>query len=229
MREEGLLYQTLAKVKVSSSCDLCGECVNLCPFESLLIDEGLVKQVAPCYLCGVCEVICHENAIELVPMVKVYQLDPSSLPLSPKDLPVKSVDDCVFCKIIKGELPARVVYEDDDVIAFLDINPAAPGHTLVVPKKHYKNVLDAPDEVVSKVFLVAKKIAKASLEALGAKGVNIITNAEPVAGQIVMHFHVHVIPRFKEDELKFVYGYKYKEGEADEVARRLKSALQPSQ
>ena len=86
-------------------------------------------------------------------------------------------------------------------------------------------MLDAPDDIVSKVFLVAKKIAKASIDALGAKGVNIITNAEPVAGQIVMHFHVHVIPRFKEGELKFVYGYKYKEGEADEVANKLKGAL----
>ncbi len=224
MRKGSVLYQTLALVKVSSSCDLCGECVELCPFESLSLVEGKVRQVAPCYLCGGCEAICPQKAIEIIPLVKVKRVGYDSL----ADLHLREPDEnveCVFCKIIKGELPARVVYEDEDVIAFLDINPAAPGHTLVVPKKHYKNVLDAPDEVVSKVFIVAKKIAQASIEALGAKGANIITNAEPVAGQIVMHFHVHVIPRYKEDELKFVYGYKYKEGEADEVASKLREAM----
>ncbi len=134
--------------------------------------------------------------------------------------------ECVFCKIVKGELPARKVYEDEDVIAFLDINPITKGHTLVVPKKHYKNVLDAPYEVIEKVNRVAAMIARASIKALGAKGVNIITNAEPVAGQVVMHYHVHVIPRYDDDELKYEYkGYKYEEGEADEVAQKLHSSV----
>ncbi|UXD21765.1 histidine triad (HIT) protein [Ignicoccus pacificus DSM 13166] len=223
MQEGGMLFQTLALVEISEECDGCSKCVDLCPFESLSLEKGKAKQVGPCFLCGGCEALCPKGAIEIVPLIQVRVA--SSLGALLNEKAVGPVEDCVFCKIIKGELPARVVYEDEDIIAFLDINPAAPGHTLVVPKKHYKNILDAPDEVVSKVFLVAKKIGKAAIEALDAKGVNVITNAEPVAGQIVMHFHVHVIPRFKEDELKFVYGYKYKEGEADEVARKLKEKL----
>ncbi len=136
------------------------------------------------------------------------------------------MSECVFCKIVKGELPSWKVYEDEDVIAFLDINPAAPGHTLVVPKKHYRNILDAPEDVVAKVFVVAKKIANAVMKGLGAKGVNVLTNAESVAGQIVFHFHVHVIPRYKEDELKFLYTPgKYTEEEAQEIVKKIKEAL----
>ncbi len=135
-------------------------------------------------------------------------------------------EECVFCKIIKKELPARVVYEDDNVIAFLDINPVSKGHTLVVPKKHYRNMVDAPDEVVAKVHIVAKKIGIAAMEVLGAKGFNVISNNEKVAGQEVFHFHVHVIPRYTGDELHYdVKGYKYTEGEADEVAKKLNEAL----
>ena len=137
------------------------------------------------------------------------------------------MSECVFCKIVKGELPAWKVYEDEDVVAFLDINPATPGHTLVVPKQHYRNILDAPDEVVAKVFKVAKKIAEATVKGLGAKGVNVITNAEEVAGQIVFHFHVHVVPRYSPDEVRFQYvPKKYAEGEAEEVAEKIRRALE---
>ncbi len=135
-------------------------------------------------------------------------------------------EECVFCKIVRGEIPARVVYEDQDVIAFLDINPVSKGHTLVVPKKHYKNMIDAPDDIVAKVYTVAKKIGIASMNALGAKGFNVISNNEKVAGQEVFHFHVHVIPRYSGDELKYdVKGYRYAEGEADEVVSKLREAL----
>ncbi|ALU12013.1 HIT family hydrolase [Ignicoccus islandicus DSM 13165] len=216
-----MFHETLALVKVSDECDGCGRCVELCPFNSISILNGKAHQTAPCALCGICEIVCPLNAIELVPLVNVKSFSSITLQRLPD-----GIMECVFCKIIKGELPARIVYEDEDVIAFLDINPVAPGHTLVVPKKHYKNILDAPEEVVAKVFTVAKKIAEASIKALQAKGVNVLTNAEEVAGQVVMHFHVHVIPRYDKNELKFEYpGYKYKEGEADEVAKRLRKVL----
>jgi len=136
------------------------------------------------------------------------------------------LSECVFCRIVRGELPSWKVYEDEEVMAFLDINPATPGHTLVIPKKHYRNILDAPDEVVAKVFKVAKKISEAVVNGLGAKGVNVITNAEEVAGQVVFHFHVHVVPRYSPDELRFEYTpKKYSEEEAEEIVKKIKSSL----
>ena len=112
----------------------------------------------------------------------------------------KTMDDCLFCKIIKGEIPSSKVYEDDDVIAFLDISQATKGHTLVVPKKHYDNFLTTPKEVMHKVMDVAQRIGQAQIMMLGAKGVNILSNVNKEAGQSIMHFHVHVIPRYVSNE-----------------------------
>lgn len=102
----------------------------------------------------------------------------------------------VFCKIIDGEIPSTKVYEDDDVLAILDISQVTKGHTLVMPKKHYDNFLSCPQETVHKVFDVAQRIGQAEMQVLGAKGVNILTNVGESAGQSVPHFHVHVIPRY---------------------------------
>lgn len=102
----------------------------------------------------------------------------------------------VFCKIIDGEIPSIKVYEDDDVLAILDISQTTRGHTLVMPKKHYDNFLTTPAEIVHKVCDVAQRIGQAEMGVLGAKGVNILTNVGEVAGQSVPHFHVHVIPRY---------------------------------
>lgn len=102
----------------------------------------------------------------------------------------------VFCKIIDGEIPSVKVYEDDDVLAILDISQTTRGHTLVMPKKHYDNFLSAPQEIIHKVYDVAQRIGQAEVSVLGAKGVNILTNVGEVAGQSVPHFHVHVIPRY---------------------------------
>lgn len=102
----------------------------------------------------------------------------------------------VFCKIIDGELPASKVYEDEDVLAILDISQATRGHTLVMPKKHYSDFLSCPKEVLDKVMRVAQRIGQAEIAILGAKGVNILTNVGEVAGQTVPHFHVHVLPRY---------------------------------
>jgi histidine triad (HIT) family protein len=121
-----------------------------------------------------------------------------ALLLSKKE--VKTMDDCLFCKIIKGEIPSSKVYEDDDVIAFLDISQATKGHTLVVPKKHYDNFLTTPKEIMHKVMDVAQRIGQAQIMMLGAKGVNILSNVNKEAGQSIMHFHVHVIPRYQSSE-----------------------------
>lgn len=102
----------------------------------------------------------------------------------------------VFCKIIDGEIPSNKVYEDDEVLAILDISQATKGHTLVLSKKHYADFLSTPKSVMHKVYDVAQRIGQAEIAILGAKGVNILTNAGEAAGQSVPHFHVHVIPRY---------------------------------
>lgn len=102
----------------------------------------------------------------------------------------------VFCRIIDGEIPSTKIYEDDDVLAILDISQTTRGHTLVMPKKHYENFLSCPAEVLKKCMAVAQRIGQAEMSVLGAKGVNILTNVGEAAGQTVMHFHIHVIPRY---------------------------------
>lgn len=106
----------------------------------------------------------------------------------------------VFCKIIDGEIPAHVVYEDNDVIAILDISQVTKGHTLVIPKKHYDTFLATPNETMHKVMDVAQKIGQVMIDRLHAKGVNILTNCYEAAGQTVPHFHVHVIPRYEHGD-----------------------------
>ncbi len=108
--------------------------------------------------------------------------------------------DDVFCKIINGEIPCHKIYEDDDVLAFLDISQLSKGHALVVSKKHYDNFLSVPHEEMHKVMDVAQRIGQVSIKFLGASGVNILTNCYESAGQTVMHFHVHVIPRYSGEE-----------------------------
>ena len=105
----------------------------------------------------------------------------------------------VFCKIIRGEIPSYKVYEDADVLAILDISQVTKGHVLVLPKEHYDNFLATPQETMHKVMDVAQRIGQVQIKMLGAKGVNILSNVYEAAGQSVMHFHVHVIPRYGED------------------------------
>lgn len=110
------------------------------------------------------------------------------------------MNNCLFCKIIKGEIPCYKVYEDDDVLAFLDISQTTKGHTLVISKKHYDNFLATPKEVMNKVMNVAQTIGQVQIQHLGAKGINILTNCYQEAGQTIMHFHVHVIPRYEKSD-----------------------------
>lgn len=108
--------------------------------------------------------------------------------------------DCVFCKIINGEIPSTKVYEDDLVVAFMDISQITDGHTLVVPKQHFTNFLDIDSNVLTHLNIVAQKIAQAMMKSLdGIKGINIINNCGEKAGQVVMHYHLHLIPRYDND------------------------------
>jgi len=111
--------------------------------------------------------------------------------------------DCIFCKIISGEIPSAKVYEDDDFIGILDIRPVNHGHTLVIPKKHFVNIFDTDEETAKKIYPILIKISKAIKDGLAADGINIIQNNEKYAGQEVFHSHIHIIPRFKDDCLKF--------------------------
>ncbi len=108
--------------------------------------------------------------------------------------------DDIFCKIVRGEMPCYKIYEDTDVLAFLDISQVTKGHVLVISKDHYDNFLAAPKEIVHKVMDVAQRIGQVLIQLMGAKGVNILSNCYEAAGQSVPHFHVHVIPRYEEGD-----------------------------
>lgn len=125
----------------------------------------------------------------------------------------------VFCKIIDGEIPCTKVYEDDDVLAILDISQTTKGHTLVMPKTHYKDYLCTPMETMHKVYDVAQRIGQAMVGVLGAKGVNILTNVGEEAGQSVPHFHVHVIPRYTGGEGGFQISMKAQDITAIDLPR----------
>ncbi len=133
--------------------------------------------------------------------------------------------DCIFCKIVAGEIPASKVYEDDETLAFLDIMPNNPGHTLVIPKDHFENVYSTPDETFCRMAITARKMAIAIKNGMDADGVNIIMNNESAAGQIVPHAHIHVIPRLNEDGFKHWPSKTYKEGESEVVVEKIKKEL----
>lgn len=105
-------------------------------------------------------------------------------------------NNCIFCKIANGEIPSTTVYEDDDFRAILDLGPAAEGHTLILPKNHYKDLTELDEAVAAKVFPLAGKIGKAMKASLGCAGFNVVQNNGEEAGQTVFHFHTHIIPRY---------------------------------
>ncbi|TFG08737.1 MAG: HIT family protein [Promethearchaeota archaeon] len=109
-------------------------------------------------------------------------------------------DDCIFCKIVRNEIPSKVVYEDDRNLAFLDIYPILKGHTIVIPKNHYKNLEDIPESSFLETYKVVKKIAKLLHDKLEIEGYNVLQNNFRAAGQVIPHFHIHIIPREKNDK-----------------------------
>lgn len=111
------------------------------------------------------------------------------------------MSDCLFCKIIAGEIPSHKIYEDAETFAFLDIGPVNPGHTLIVPKGHYENCHETPDAAMAAVMRTLKRVADAAMKATGAQGYNVGINCGKVAHQVVMHTHAHMMPRFEGDGL----------------------------
>ncbi|WP_435196579.1 HIT family protein [Natronomonas sp. EA1] len=138
-------------------------------------------------------------------------------------------DDCIFCQIIAGEIPSRTVYEDDDVFAFLDVNPMSRGHTLVIPKDHAQRIEELPEDQRAAVFTTLGKLAPAVEAAVDADGVNIGMNDGEAAGQEVMHTHGHIIPRFEGDGGGAVHSIvqtypELSDEEFDEVAAAIREA-----
>lgn len=110
------------------------------------------------------------------------------------------MENCLFCKIINGEIPSSKIYEDNQVMAFLDISQTTPGHSLLVPKEHIRNVLDMSQETATSLFARLPKLARALQKATGSLGMNIINNNEEIAGQTVFHAHVHLVPRYTAND-----------------------------
>ncbi len=114
-------------------------------------------------------------------------------------------ENCIFCKLANGVFPTNTIYEDDLVRVILDASPATKGHALVLPKEHYRNLYDLDDKFAAHVLVVAKKIAGVMKDKLGCTGLNIMQNNEEVAGQTVFHFHLHIIPRYDDDNLNLTF------------------------
>ncbi len=111
------------------------------------------------------------------------------------------MEDCIFCKIASGEIPSATVYEDAEFRVILDIAPAAKGHLLVLPKQHYADITQMPQELTGKAFVLAKSMAEKMDAALHCDGINVLQNNREAAGQTVFHFHIHLIPRFAKDKV----------------------------
>ena len=133
-------------------------------------------------------------------------------------------EDCIFCKIANGEIPSKTLYEDDDFRVILDLAPATKGHALILPKEHAANLYELPEELAGKVLGVAKKVATKMQEKLQCDGLNLVQNNGEVAGQTMFHFHMHLIPRYKDmDNTNLL---KCMPGEADaEEIKALAEAL----
>lgn len=114
-------------------------------------------------------------------------------------------DSCIFCKIANGMIPSKTLYEDEDFRVILDLGPATKGHALILPKQHSDNLYELPDETAAKVMVLAKKMAAKMTEKLQCDGFNIVQNNGEVAGQTVMHYHLHLIPRYKDDGQKILW------------------------
>lgn len=132
--------------------------------------------------------------------------------------------DCIFCQIIRGQLPCAKVYEDERVISFLDINPVNIGHTLVVPKAHYETLFDIPEEDLKACTLAARKLAKAVFKGTSAAGLNFFQNNFRPAGQLIDHIHFHLIPRYPQDHFLTSWpGKPYQQGELEKVLKRIRA------
>ena len=132
--------------------------------------------------------------------------------------------DCIFCKLANGVFPTNFIYEDEDFKVILDANPATKGHSLILPKKHFVNLLDADEEVLKKALPLAKKLSNKLIDVLKCDGVNVLQNNNEAAGQAVFHLHIHLIPRYK-DEKEHMLSWKankFSDEEMKNIAESLK-------
>lgn len=132
--------------------------------------------------------------------------------------------DCIFCKIANGEIPSRTIYEDDQFRVILDLGPATRGHALVIPKEHYANLFEIPEDTAAAAMKVAKKVGTRLKDKLGAEGLNLVQNNGELAGQTVSHFHIHLIPRYQNDGQTIGWKPgKPEEAELDEIRQQIVS------
>lgn len=138
------------------------------------------------------------------------------------------MNDCIFCKIVKGEIPTVKIYEDDKCLAFLNINPNNDGQTLLIPKEHYENYFETPDEVLKYLSVKTKLIGTAVKKGVMADGINIVVNSEKAAGQVIFHVHIHIIPRYETDgyeHWKPKERYDIFSKEVSQIAEKIKNNL----
>ena len=132
------------------------------------------------------------------------------------------MNDCIFCKISRGEIPSATVYEDNDFRVIMDISPASEGHMIILPKEHAANVYELSDNIASKIYVLAKKLAVALKEELDCDGVNILQNNEEAAGQTVFHLHMHIIPRYFGDDINIKWNTTEGKSESlEELAKQI--------
>jgi len=137
-----------------------------------------------------------------------------------------SADDCLFCKMVAGQIPVTKIYEDETVLAFLDIGPISDGHTLVIPKQHFEKLHDCPAELLSRVFSRIGEIAGAVAAAMNSDGYNLLCNNGRAAGQLIEHLHFHIIPRNAGDKLFSRWpSFQYEDGKIEEIAGMIRKNL----
>lgn len=133
--------------------------------------------------------------------------------------------DCIFCKIVAGEVPSTKIYEDAEVLAFMNLHPTHKGQVLVIPKDHIENIYGLSEELAARIMLATKKLAIAVKNGVDADGVNLIMNNEEAAGQVIFHAHMHIIPRFNSDGLKNWPARDYNVGEIEEWGEKVRKEV----
>lgn len=136
------------------------------------------------------------------------------------------MENCLFCKIIRGEIPSIKVYEDNDFIAFEDLKPTNKGHTIIIPKEHSQDILDMNKELGCKALETIQKIGTACMKGLNAQGFNTMINTKPASGQVIFHTHIHIIPRYEGDGIKHWKQYDVPEEERVMAAEKIIKALE---
>ena len=135
-------------------------------------------------------------------------------------------DDCIFCKLANGDIPTNALYEDDIVKVIFDLGPATRGHVLVIPKEHFDNIFSMDEKTAGHVFAVASKIAKFLNDELGCDGMNLLQNNGEIAGQTVFHFHMHLIPRYKGDQVGITWHPgELSDADKEEILLKVKEQL----